>query len=113
MMAANSAPKRQASGFLRARCSIYSNHQTAGPKRQMGIALLGLRVGRWLLGRCVSRFLRTIPGPKSHQSTSIGGVLSANGRSGDWKFEWKLRGQNRESVVRAPRGGDGYAKGAE
>jgi hypothetical protein len=124
-------------GWMSPESSIYYERQTATPECNIGNHLNANpgvypthrtavhECNRWspevalsnpTLHSCspVGRFSPVYPPPERNQSTSIGGLLSANGWwGGNGEFELKSRGQNRESVVRAPRGGDGNANGNE
>ena len=62
----------------------------AVPKRQLVAGPLSLRDDCRLLGRTVTRFSPLTWRPKSDQSTSIGGVLSAKeGVAGEGSLELK------------------------
>ena len=87
------APKRQKSGRLRGTIWIHNDRPTAAPKRRVVPSRSNPMNGIRLLGAKVMRFSRSGGGPKSQQSTSIDGVLSAKGGWGvDSELQWKRRG---------------------
>ena len=103
------APLRQVAGYLRTRARCDPNRQMAKPQRQMESGPIGLRIAPWLLGTYVRRLAPLIPRPKSRQSTSIDGILSANG---GWR-EYQRLERKRRGVVWGPKGGNGHAESKE
>lgn len=105
-------PKRRDSHCLRPTTRFHSNRQRAIPKRRLRSPFAYLLGRFWLLGICFMRFHGFVSGPKRHQSTSIGGVLSANGVwVRDATLELERWGEEWMRVVRPQRGGEGHADG--